>query len=109
MKKINSKYNSSLSHRKAILHMIGQSVEVFREYVKIADVASWMNVSKPTARKHLHAMWLRGEIRMWHIPYKNTIIYMIDLTDEVKQQYEDKDYEIDYRMYAQRVMKAILQ
>ena len=103
------KFNGSNMHKDAILHLIGQSAEVFREYAVVSDVASWMNVSKPTATKYLNQLWNEGLIYMWKREYKNTFIWMIDLKDEAMRKYTKDEYKPAYQLYAQQVMKVILQ
>ena len=104
-----SKYNGSTAHRIAILHMIGQSVDVFNSRVRISEIAAWMNVSKVTARKHIQTMIDRDEIITSKVPYKNTCMVLIELHPDMKVEYEAGKYKEAYQMYAQRVMKVILQ
>lgn len=89
--------------------MIGQSEATFNESVSIADVAAWMNVSKPTARKHILAMVGNGELVGTRSPYKNTFIWSFKLTRKVFQDYMDKRLIREYHTYAQKVMGIILQ
>lgn len=108
MKNKTMKYDGRGSHRRAILHMIGQSVEVFREYPTIRDISGWMNVSKPTARKYLSRLMENEEIIMFKKPYKNTEICHFDLFEDIRMEFENNVFKNDYKLYAQRVMRVIL-
>lgn len=103
------KYNGCKAHEQAILHMIGQSQSVFKEYVTIRDVAGWMNVSKPTARKYLARLLNDYKIYMWTRPYKSGDIWMISLSDSHLSEYLNGEYKAAYHAYAQRVMGVILE
>jgi hypothetical protein len=103
------KYNGCGTHRRAILHMIGQSVEVFNQYPTTAEIAAWMNVSKPTARKYLMRMLDNKEImikEVYHRPHIAKHVWKLD--SEVENHYNEGILEHDYRKYAQRVLKVIL-
>lgn len=103
-----TKYDGRGSHRRAILHMIGQSVEVFKEYVTVKDIASWMNVSKTTALKYIKKMYDKEEIYMWKEDYKNTYMWKIELRYDIFKEYTEERFLAEYKIYAQRVMKVIL-
>jgi len=100
------KYNGCLVHRRAILHMIGQYVEVLGEYPHISDIATWMNVSKKTARKHLKKLQDNREIIMWFRPYKNTVRYNIDLHHDTNAKYRANDYANDYAAYRRERLES---
>lgn len=104
-----SKFNGSASHRRAILHMIGQVVDMFKKEPTTSEVASWMNVSKPTARKHLKEMREQGELWMsseYHRP--NVCKHTWRLTSMLEYHYDEGLLKADYQCYAQKVMKVIL-
>jgi Mn-dependent DtxR family transcriptional regulator len=88
--------------------MIGQSVEVFKEYVTVKDIASWMNVSKTTALKYIKKMYDKEEIYMWKEDYKNTYMWKIELRYDIFKEYTEERFLAEYKIYAQRVMKVIL-
>lgn len=103
------KFNGSEQHYMAILHLIGESVEVFHERPVIADVAEWMNVSKTTARKYLRIMNKIGDISMVIKPYKTFGVTEIDLSYYAMMQYRNGEFRRAYELYAQKVMGIILQ
>jgi hypothetical protein len=103
------KYDGRGSHKRAILHMIGQYVNVFNEHATVKDVASWMNVSKATALKHLKMMRENEEINMFKRDYKNTFMWEIDLQIDTFREYAQGQFEAEYKIYAQQVLKVILQ
>lgn len=102
------KFNGSNRHKAAILHMIGQSQSVFLEYATVSDIATWMNVSKTTARKYLLIMSNDGEIEMVKKPYKNMGIIQIGLTDVTWREFLNGTFKDEYTVYAQRVMGIVL-
>lgn len=100
MKKRNKKYNGSVMHRGAILHMVGESETIFKREVLVRDIAEWMNVSKPTAIRYLKAMAWRGEIIMTKEKCKsNASIFKIKLSDVSKQKYHQGAYKTSYIAY----------
>lgn len=102
------KFNGCGTHRRAVLHMIGQSVDIFNAAPTVAEIATWMNVCKRTATKYLKMMVERGEIIMTKEKYKNTFRYRIKLDPFVDEHYKNRILEDDYKWYAQRVMKVTL-
>jgi len=100
------KYNGCLVHRRAILHMIGQYVEVLGEYPHISDIATWMNVSKKTARKHLKKLQDNREIIMWFTPYKNTIRYNVELSPSVMAHFRADEFVNDYGLYRRERLES---
>ena len=107
MKNKRIKYDGRGMHRRAILHMVGQSLLVFGEFVRVSDVASWMNVSKVTATKYLRIMERNEEIIMSKKPYKNTFVYEIQLSHGVWCDFMDGLLHESYQVYAQKVMGII--
>lgn len=104
------KFNGCGTHRRAILHMIGQSADVFKSYPSTAEIAAWMNVSKPTAKRYLDKMVSNGELIMSEVKYrKNAVKHHWCLTQSVYQDYQELRLKFDYKVYAQKVMKVILQ
>lgn len=103
-----SKFKACFMHERAIIHMIGQAEFVGRDGVTVAEVASWMNVTKATARKHLKDMQVRGLVHMMQFPYKNTTIHCYFLTPSSRQEYEQGKLVVSYRYYVQRVLGIII-
>lgn len=102
------KFNGSTTHRSAILYMVGESVDVFRSAPTTADIAAWMNVSKPTARKYLKQMVKRGELIMNKVPHRQTVYkHTWQLSEYTKGMYELGVYDEMYQIYASRVLKVI--
>jgi hypothetical protein len=90
--------------------MIGQSAEVFKSSPTVAEVAEWMGVSKPTATKYLKMMFDSNEIIMSKKYYRpNVDKFYISLHPDMMLEYRFGWYKADYQIYAQRVMKVVLQ
>lgn len=102
------KFDGSGTHRRAIYHLIGQSQTIFGDKVKISEIAQWMNVSKPTARKHIKWMVDNREVIVTTKPYKNTFVCLIELHPDVMRDYDDGLFVLAYKLYAQRVMKVTI-
>lgn len=109
MAKAKFKYNGSGTHRRAILFMIGQSLEVFKEAATVRDIAGWMNLSKVTARKYLKRMIDNEELQLIEQPYKNTVIHKYMLSQSVRADFYEGRLTDSYHIYAQRVMRVMLQ
>lgn len=104
------KYNGSGTHERAILHMIGQSEDVFKSKPSTAEIAAWMNVGKATARKHLNAMVEDGKLIKTKVFYRQPDVYKDtwSLHPDVMIHYEFNGLKTDYELYAQRVLQVIL-
>lgn len=110
MKDKKFKFKYTKGHIWAILHMIGQSQFVFKEAVSCSDVAAWMNVTKPTARKYLKDMTEIGLLNTYREKYKtNATIDRWYLNSSILDAYARDEFKPAYRVYAQRVMGVILQ
>lgn len=101
------KFDNSQAHRAAILHMIGQSVDVFQKAPSIADVAAWMNVCKRTATKYLKQMQRQEVVYLSREKYKNTFMYRVHLSHEQYEDYKRGVYHPYYQLYASRVLGVI--
>jgi len=102
-----TKYDRSGSHKRAILHMIGQVEYMVYGKVTVRDVATWMNVCKRTALKHLKRMEANKEVVLTKATYKNTYMYTIELESDTYIEYLYGYYVNDYQLYCQRVMGII--
>jgi len=102
------KYDGSGTHRRAILHMIGESLDVFKTKPKVSDIASWMRVSKPTAIRYLKRMVDNEELIETKVPYRQTFAYRYELHPDVMEHYEEGRLKFSYEIYAQRVLQVIL-
>jgi predicted ArsR family transcriptional regulator len=109
MAKAKNKYDGTGIHKRAIMHMIGQSVDVFKSEPTTADIAAWMQLSKPTARKHLKKMAIDGELIMSEVPYRaNAVKHTWRLSKYREEDYMRDLLKLDYQFYASRVMKLIV-
>lgn len=103
-----SKYKDNPTSRAAILHLIGQSVHVFKQYPTIADVAVWMNVCKRTAAKYLARMNEENLVYRVKSPYRAKFKYVFSLSDETWQLYHNGAFVDYYRIYAARTLGVIV-
>lgn len=101
------KYGGSDAHKRAVLHMIGQVEYMVYGDVKVRDVATWMNVCKRTALKHLKRMEANGEVVLTKVPYKNTYMYTVKLSSDTYNEYMDGYFVNDYQLYCQHVLGII--
>lgn len=108
MKNRKFKYNGSGTHRRAILHMIGKSQDVFKSKAKVSDISSWMRVSKTTAIKHLKRMVDNEELIETKIPYRQTFAYRYELHPDIVEHYRDGLLKHSYELYAQKILQVIL-
>lgn len=107
MKKVSFKYNGSGTHRRAILHMIGEMENIFKRKVTVADVASWMHVSKPTATKILRGMYDNNEIYMSKsLRTRNSYIWHICLVGDVYGDYAEGRLLQSYNLYMMEMYRA---
>lgn len=91
------------------MHMIGQVEEVFMTEPKTSEIASWMNLSKPTARKYLNSMVKSGKLIKTTQEYRaNSSVDKWSLAHEYKVAYREGKFAPQYKFFAQRVMKVIL-
>lgn len=101
-----SKYNGSNMHKRAILHMIGESVATFKSKPTVAEIASWMHVSKTTALRHLKKMLKNKEIVMIKTRYRpNNFKWVIELDDDIMEQYYMNMFHRDYKFYSHRILR----
>lgn len=108
------KYRGTHTHRRAILHMIGQSQDVFKSKASIADIAAWMNVTKPTAKKYLDGFVEREELIMSKVAWRKSNgevtawKYEYSLQPATWDKYKMGIYKSWYNIYVQRVLQVIL-
>lgn len=103
------KYNGSSIHVNAILHMIGQLQSMAWDGVTVAEIAKFMNVSKPTARKYLRELEIRGLVKKYRFQYRgNSIIHKYMLGIESMRLYREGKMKWQYEMYVRQVLKIIL-
>ena len=109
MKNKTRKFNGSITHQNAILHMIGRSVHIFRNKPKVSEIAEWMGVSKPTARKYLNLMVDQDLLIMTKTQHRpNVECHHYELDSFMTFEYKRDCFKVDYELYAQRVMQIII-
>jgi len=89
-----------------VAHMIGQVVEC-DVVVESKHIASWLNVSKPTAIKYLGYMVDAGIVvrreKAWR---KNAVKYTWHLTDKAWSKFVGNAYLGWYRHYKEKVLQV---
>lgn len=104
------KFKYSTQHVHAILHMIGQCQDTFGHKPTTAEVASWMNVTKATARKHLKRMEENGKLIMNKVEHRPLVYkHTWQLSVHEYDKYKAKQFTMDYHFYVQKVLGLILQ
>ena len=109
MKQKRSKYNGSISHKLAIIHLIGQAHTAYRDDARRRDIADWMGVSKVTSTRHIRKLMEEGyleEIReTWRTSAEVCTYKLTPMSDKLYQGGETRQH---YYMYCQRVMRVIV-
>ena len=101
-------------HIYAILHLIGQSSYTVGRPATVAEIARWMNRSKPTARRYCRVMESLGLVYRDVYDSKDHELIARDGTQvfglEIRQseEYENGCYKHAYQLYVQRVLKVVL-
>lgn len=87
----------------AVKHMIGQSQDVFGRGVTMSEIAAWLRVSKPTAKRFIekHHIGIDVEMKDWRKGH--SVVYMYTLSSPSLSAYKRNVYLNSYRMYAQIV------
>ena len=97
---MNHKYNGCTYHRLALLHVIGQ-LEQVNDCATLADIARFMNVSKPTAMKYLKPMIDNQEICKAEQNYRsNAKKYKFYLFEDIRDEYKSGHYWKAYMLYS---------
>jgi len=92
----------------AVMHMIGQTETIFDRGVSIAEIAGWLKVSKPTAKRFIDKMvdyrMLNVTVRAWRGTHSKQFLYRLKGAKMVDFQ---KDYfRQSYQMFVADVHGA---
>lgn len=102
------KYQGGTTHRMALLHAIGQLEIMNASYVKVSDIMPFMNVSKPTATKHLKTLANNNELIMYKEHDGRFGYWRFRLEKDMFAEFQQGIYEPYFKAYCQRVLKVIL-
>jgi len=87
------------AHERALLHMIGQTVEQSTAPVKTVDIVSWTGLSKPTVLKWMSDLVNKGlvvrDIAI-HRAAANAVRFEYRLRPTVMRLYRVGEYKNDY-------------
>lgn len=83
----------------AIYHMIGQTQECFQRGATMAEIASWLGVSKPTAKRFVEQHCDRVDISIVHWRMGHSVQYRYALQDYALEAYQRNAYKEAYRVY----------
>lgn len=90
----------------AVKHMIGQTQELSKRGATLSEVASWLNVSKPTAKRFMGKMnysGIRVRTDAWRVNKKTGQIHstrdLYALSYDAKREYENGNYYENYKLY----------
>lgn len=94
------KYDGRGSHRRALLHAIGQLEEISGG-ATVREAARFMNVSKPTAQRYLKAMESNGEIySLWEDYRSNCGKRVYFLKRDVFHEYVNNAFSLEFKLFA---------
>lgn len=99
----------NIIHKSALLHAIGQLVDINPDGFCVSQIAGFMNRSKPTAKRHLDQ--LVKDKKLITIKCDETAMgkHYYGMTDEMKEMYVSQAFRFEYEIYVQKVLKVILQ
>lgn len=90
----------------AIVHMIGQTEDIFKRGASVAEVATWLECSKPTAKRWMNDNLVTGNSGVIHdvVKYRPHVwASRYYLSPEKRSAYERGVYYKSYLKYAQEV------
>lgn len=87
----------------AIKHMIGQSQDLFNRGVTIAEIAAWMRVSKPTAKRFVEKNHIGIDVHMKDWRKGHSVVYVYTLSAPSFSAYRRGVYYASYRMFVEVV------
>jgi hypothetical protein len=93
----------------AITHMIGQTQEVFGRGATIAEIAAWLNVSKPTAKRFIENELKDIACKETHDWRKgHSVQYRYVLNQHRYSGYERGLFYSSYKVYANAIIKGYI-
>lgn len=92
----------------AVKHMIGQSQELFHRGVTMAEIAAWMQVSKPTAKRFIEKNHIGIDVAMKEWRKGHSVVYIYTLSEPSYSAYQRGVYYASYRMFVEIVFGLIV-
>jgi len=91
-----------------VCHMIGQTEDIFKRGATMAEIAMWLNVSKPTAKRFIEANCQSINVEMVDWRKGHSVQYRYSLTPYAKGAYKRNVYYTSYRMLVAAMFGDIL-
>jgi len=86
-----------------VCHMIGQTEELFKRGATMVEIAAWLNVSKPTAKRFIEANCQAINVEMVDWRKGHSVQYRYSLTPYAKSAYHRGVYYASYRVLIEAV------
>lgn len=102
------KFKPCARHEAAVLHAVGQTDTIRLAGATVADIARFMNVTKPTAKKYLDKMASEGKLIKSKFKHGRFGRLHYWLSDVASEMYAAGEFEDDYKLYVQRVLKVVI-
>lgn len=84
----------------AIVHMIGQTEDLFSRGATLAEIAVWLNVSKPTARRFLQGEACQNiDVEMVDWRKGHSVQYRYRLSAYTSSAYKRDVFKASYHAY----------
>lgn len=83
----------------AIVHMIGQTEDLMQRGATMAEIASWLNVSKPTAKRFIETHHIGIDVHMIDWRKGHSIQYIYTLSAPKRSAYERGVFKKSYQVY----------
>lgn len=90
----------------AVKHMIGQTQELFGRGATMAEIAAWMKVSKPTAKRFIERNHIGIDVHMKDWRKGHSVVYIYTLSEPALSAYRRGVYYAPYRMFVEVVFGA---
>jgi hypothetical protein len=91
----------------AVKHMIGQTQDLFKRPATMAEIAAWLQVSKPTAKRFIEKHHIGIDVSMRDWRKGHSVIYEYSLSEPSFSAYQRGVYYASYRMYVECVFGMI--
>lgn len=83
----------------AVKHMIGQTQELFNRGATMTEIAAWMQVSKPTAKRFIEKNHIGIDVEMKDWRKGHSVVYIYTLSEPSFSAYKRNVYYASYRMF----------
>lgn len=92
----------------AIVHMIGQTEDLFNRGATLAEIATWLKVTKPTAQRFLNTHCQNVDVEMVDWRKGHSVQYRYRLSAYTSSAYKRDVFRASYKVYVDSMFGVLM-